>query len=588
MSVEESADWLDLCRVVADEPVDAFMARMEAMPEAQQKALLRARFRYDRMGFIKFCWPDRAYRPFNPYHAWIFSPRKMHHLTRLRLRRGAKDAQAAPRGFAKSTGEMFDCAHDCAYGLEGYIVVVQVRKDDAIGWGKSLRALLTESEPFAWLYGTPTITAGKTEYTVTVGSNVTPFRFSSRGIAIRGTQVNNQRPTKIVFDDAEDRIRVLNPKLREEDAKFITDDALKAGPREKNLLVRWRGTVLHPEAQLAMMLDHKSPHAGWSARKWKAVKSWPTRADLWDAAGRICTNLSLRPSPAQLRALRAEHEDADMEQLILLHRVALARQFYEANRDAMDEGAEVLDEHAMPLFDVYTIVWLEGWASVWRELQNEPRDPNSQVFWRERCTRHRRIVDHRGIVIVAADKREIPLSTCRLMGRWDPTPGVSLSGDFAAVAVMAKDPMGYRYLLPVWMRRASPTEQLEACWQMSEQFGCSKFKMESNGFQRLLDDQHPAEVARRASLGRYADLRLDPVVTTENKEMAIGAMELPVQNGWLSFDEELSEDFWSQLENWRSDGSAAHDDGIEVAAKLFVDLGGTTPGLVADPNRRMT
>lgn len=594
--MQEDPAWLAEARRLAAVPWPDFLDLVEVEPEEVAREMLYARFRFDVLNFASFCFPEVCTRPWNDYHRHVLGREKVRWSDRLAQRKpNQRDAQAAPRGIAKSTSGQIDDVHDVVYGLEGYTLVIGPGETEGTEWSNALRALLEEEgEAFRWIYGKIDVSSGVEIFTTQApGQRRCMFRFASSRSKIRGTKYGTIRPTKVQYDDYDDRKRVKNPTLREEDAAFITRDALKVGAIGGiGTIHQLRGTVHHNESQIAKMLDRRAPHRGWTSRRWRAVERWPDRTDLWDACGRIYCNLAIRPNAAQLEALEEAHPDLDTDQHAERHRENVARAFYEANRAAMDEGVELLDPVALPIFDVYVMIWNEGRASVESELQNNAIDPTTQVFNREHLHRCKILRTQRGIFIRRADGSEVALRACRVKLRWDPVPGQSDAGDFAAIVVAARCPLGYAFILSGWIARASATRQLVTAFESAAAFhegqpAAIEGKVESNGFAAGLVSDYRRERDEREKAGTFHRLTLLGKATSNNKEERIGALEVSATNGWLQFADDLPEDCIGQLESWRPDGSADHDDFPDAAAAAVEDLGNAGPEVVSDPSRRL-
>ena len=594
--MKEDPAWLEEARSLAAMPWDDFLAMLEGEGSATRRALLRCRFRYDVIGFATFCFPEVCTRPWNAYHRHVLRREKVPWYVRLAERKpNQRDAQAAPRGIAKSTTMQIDDVHDVVYGLEGYVLVIGPGETEGAEWSNALRALLESDSPtFRWLYGAVKLSSGVEIFTAQApGHKPVMFRFASSRSKIRGTKFGTIRPTKVQYDDYDDRKRVKNPTLREEDAAFITRDALKVGAIGGiGTIHQLRGTVHHNEAQIAKMLDRRAPHRGWTSRRWQAVISWPARPDLWDACGRIYANLAIRPNAAQFARLEAENPDLDPDQITERHRVNVARAFYEANRAAMDEGVELLDPVALPIFDVYVMIWTEGRASVESELQNNANDPTTQVFRTEAFHRCRVERLRQGARIHRADGSTVWLRECRVKVRWDPVPGQSEDGDFAAVTVVARCPLGYAFVLFGWIARASATRQLGTVFDAAGMFhegqpANIEGRVESNGFATGLVTEYKRERAAREEDGRFYRLELRGKATSKNKEERIGALEVSATNGWLQFADTIPTDCLGQFDDWRPDGSADHDDFPDAVAAAVEDLGSAGPEIVSEASRRL-
>lgn len=552
-----SPAWLAAARAVADLPPETFAARYAALsdPEDQREAL-RMRFRYDRAAFLKFCFPDVFYLPWNPYHLWALSQPKVgwregwtpeQGIARPTVRR----AIAAPRGIAKTTLSKGDLVHDIVYGLEGYILILSAGLGLSRGIAKHVRAMfLRKGSPLDELYGPFTVTGGVDAFTVQVQDRE-PVGVLAKSFAteIRGANDEAVRPTKVVIDDGEKKREVNNPEQRQKWWDYLHEDILKVGPKEGGLVTDWRGTVLHPDSVLARLLE--AP--GWESRRWQSIISWPERTDLWEQCSRIWGNLRLGDA-----------------------REKAARAFYEANRAEMDRGAEVLDPVAEPLYDLYVTIWSEGLASFLKEKQNEPVDPTRAIFHEFQLCRLDR--DRDGLVVVAADGTRHKRADLRLSARWDPATGTP-SGDYAAIAVVARDKDRCTYVVDVWLKKAKPSAQVEAAWALAEKWGLRRIELESNGFQDLVAEGWGRLRRSRREKGEWWQTVIDEVPTTTDKDGRIGSMEPYVQMGWLQFAEHLPAEVFQQF---RQFPTADHDDAPDAIQAALANLGGIEPSMSQD------
>lgn len=518
-----------------------------------RRDLLRARFRYDLEGFARWCWPDRFDLPFNNLHRELFKQQLDIEgwADRVKAKVTDRSAVAAPRGYAKSTIESFlKPIHDIVYGLEAYIVLGSSEMRLARSFTADIMGALGDSEsPLAQLYGPFAVKGGVDAFTVSVrGQPSTGVLARSIGTALRGAKHPKRgiRVTKFVLDDAEDRKRVQNAEQRADWWDWLNADVAKAGPRGGGLVIRWVGTVLHPDAVLARLL--KRP--GWKGRKWKAIIRWPERADLWERCRRYWCDLTLGEA-----------------------REAAARAFYEANRDEMDRGAEVLDPETEDLYTLHVQMWSEGYASFLKEKQNEPIDPSTSIFDVDGFRRFRRVGDE----LHLDTGRVVKVSELTLWGYWDPSEG-GVSGDYAAIAVVGRDRYGYCYVLQVWMRRAKPSAQLEAAWTIAERHGLKRMLLEANGFQDLVVQNLPRQRAERREAGRFWQLEVNEHTSTENKDMRIASMEPDTANGWLLFADDVPPEV---LQQFREHPNSANDDGADAVHGAWRASGGTPPGMAS-------
>lgn len=549
-----SRAWTELARSVAKIPSSDFEQLFADASETGRADLLRARFRYDLEGFCRWCWPDRFYLPFNELHRDLFSvaadrPAWDQRTDTLR------DAVAAPRGYAKSTISTFaTIAHRIVYGLEAFVLLGSSESQLAEDFSLDLlQAFRDEHSPLNELYGPFTVVGGVKGWRVSVrgGRPVAVLPRSERS-PWRGRKhpTLGIRPTLIVLDDFEDKIRVLNPRLRAATWSCVTKDVLKAGRREGGTDVLWRGTVLHQSAALARLTGDKE--SGWRHRKYKAIIRWPERADLWERCRQIWADLTLGE-----------------------HRERAARAFYRANRAEMDRGSEVLDPEVEDIYRLHEIIWAEGLASFLQEKQNDPIDPSARIFDPERWARFKLDGDE----LVTSTGRRVALRDLRRTLWWDPTVG-GPTADYGAVAVGGRDKLGYTYLLDLWLRQAVPEEQLAACWTLAETWGVHEGGYEDNGFQELVARSLPREREERREKGRFWRFNLVGETSTLNKEMRIAGIQPDCANGWLQFSDRLPVELTEQAMGFPN---ADHDDGLDAVERVHTRLGGTPIRLEQTP-----
>lgn len=569
----EDPEWLKDCRALADMPVDEFNDYIDTLDDDTFLQTLRMRFRIRIDEWIAYQIPWIAYAPWCDYHLEAMAPVPISSVDRRNAKRTIRDAHAAPRGVAKSTLAKAMVLHRIAYGLEGMVVIIAPNLNpEGYEWVRTLRSWLAEASPrFVRMHGFPVVEGPKSRFVAKVGDlpqvNVV---VRSLKTAVRGLNFGSVRPTLVVLDDIEDAREVRNVKIRNLWQSFLNDDVLKLGGSEGGLEVWYRGTVLHPDSILARILEGKPPNAGWRAKKWKAVIEWPTNMDLWARCKTIYTDLT-KGFSADVR------EEA-------------AKAFYAKNQAAMDAGAVVLDPHRRDLFSCFRTMWDEGEAAFNRELQNTPHDPTQQVFYSEKFARCDVFRDSDGWKIRTAPnergvRRVLLLSDLRTTLRWDPALG-GAGGDYAAIVVMARDDLGFSYVVAVWMERnAGPTRQLAALWGLAETFLLERGTMENNGFQALLTVDFKRDRENRQADGKWADFQLKGDASTVNKEARIMSMEIPVNNGYLQFANNLPAAYMQQWDDFTPDGGATHDDGPDATEGAYTRLGGSVPKMVESGKR---
>lgn len=526
-----------------------FEARVRDLDDDDIAEATRMRLRFDVGRFARYCWPDRFELPFNRCHRVLLGDGSAHY----KDRRTRKSAIAAPRGLGKSSVSSFAVpVHRVLFGLERFILFLSAEQSLSDDLTSDIFDALTDTEgPLVDLFGPIVVKGGKTDFTVSIGGRPS-CRLASKsfGTQVRGKKHQGERPTLIIVDDGERSDRVRSAEQRRVWWRFLHDDVLKAGRKQGGTEVHVRGTVLHPDSMLANLLAS----AAWDGERFRSILSWPVREDLWERCRRIWCDLTLG--------------DED-------RRTAIARAFYQAHKAEMDEGAEVLDAVAEPLFELYMTIWGEGLASFLREKQNEPRDSNSSFFASEKFGRFR---VEKG-AIVRADGIRVPLDELTVVLRLDPIPGKEIgsigdeggagAGDFAAIAVVARDRWGYCYVLDVWMRRCRDVDMLTAMFTLGEQWRATRASIESNGFQRLITRNFRRMQEERRQAGLWYQLGVQEDNSSESKEDRIASLEPATANGWLLFNEAIPREVLQQFDDFPSGQNDDAPDAVEGAWRLL-------------------
>jgi predicted phage terminase large subunit-like protein len=585
--------WTETALRIATLAPHVFAARWERTaatdPEAADE-LLRMRFRYDRAAMLRYCFPDFFPDQFNAFHRAVLD--RDWPTWKEREDRGEvlREADAAPRGFGKTTLTKGEIGWAAVYDVERSVVVISNEQSLAIEITADLRDLFLNPSPeFAQLYGPFRVEGGVEKFAVTFpAGHAVRFRAKSMGSQIRGLSRGGVRPTLVLLDDAERSDRVRSPKQRRHWWEVLTADILKLGKAKGGLYCRVRGTVLHPDSGLNNLLKPETP--GWRSTKFKACIRRPDREDLWNECGAIYKDLTLGPEP---------------------ERIACAEAFYAAHRAEMDAGAAMLDPAWLSVFKFYKRIWDEGLKSVLQELQNEPRAAGTKFFQvletapgkGDGFARCRVVGDRKTGGYVEADTdrpgkgRRVKLADLRVFMRLDPIPGDELgtmgdeggsgAGDFACIVVLGRDAHGYGYVLDVWLRRARDSEQIAALWALGEKWGAEKATMESNGFQRILGREFRRQQAERMERGEYFELKAEDDNSSKNKIDRIASLEGPATARWIQFAEHIGEETFGQFDAFPDGDHDDAPDAVEGAWRLsqISRVGMSTTPLGVNGNR---
>lgn len=182
------------------------------------------------------------------------------------------------------------------------------------------------------------------------------------GSATRGLVVGSVRPDFVLLDDLQTRKIARSPGLVQNLAKWIQQDVLGLGG-SKAVSVAMTSTPIQA-GDLSEAFADAEQHPEWKTVEWPMVVSWPKRDDLW----------------AEYLERRRECVRAGDTTF------ADATAFYEAHREAMDEGGDVLDPGAFDprversaLQRAYNLVATQGREAFDAEYQLKVPRPSASV-----------------------------------------------------------------------------------------------------------------------------------------------------------------------------------------------------------------
>ena len=433
-------------------------------------------------------------------------------------------------------------------------MVLSATRPDAWAWAKTVKSWFEDSDSaLSRLYGPFVVTGGQEEFHIKGPRGTVSIASRSFKSDVRGYNVSAVRPTRVIVDDGESRKEVNNPNQRRKWQKFINEDVLKLGPRTGGTLYDWLGTVLHPDSILNRILKRKAPNQGWSAQKFQALIRFPDNSELWDTCRSLYVDLDATRDtidPAALPMYRIYRHELDEPDAA---RLAAARYFYEANRAAMDAGAEVLDKHALPLFEIYIVIWDEGLPSMLKELNNDPTDPSERLFNPDEFRRCEYRPDE-SLIITSAGKR-LSVADCDVSVWLDPIPAESTGSDYAAVAVVARHrATKRRFALECSIERISTSQQRARLWAAFDRYGKGYgvrkrfYSYENNGFQtHVIGESWEREQQIRTLQGKPADMRPKGFTSTENKVRRINRIQPDCENGYIEFSNLIPDDVFEQF-----------------------------------------
>ena len=458
--------------------------------------------------------------------------------------RSIRRARGAPRGYAKSTLKtLVKPIHDLCYGLEKFIVIFSNTDTQSVTKLKDIRNELLTNERLIRTFGIkfPRKTIAETAFEVSSLAGAMRFEAYGSGAEVRGIRFGENRPTKIILDDVEHSEEVYNEALRDKQFSWLTDVVSKLGTKETN--IEMVGTILHKDSLLSRTL--KNPV--YDGKLYKAVISWSEREDLWEKWRDILRNL-----------------DND-------NRLFEARAFYEANKEAMLQGTKVLWPEKEPYYDLMLEMLETGKRSFMKEKQNAPLGPDDKVFDKFLYYQERE-VNGKPHFYIEHTQTLVPAEHCQAFGVLDPATGQTKAkkgklGDFSALVTGLSDSRGRLFVHRDWMKRAPPTQFIQAIFDHHNEWNYTKFGVETNLYRNLLVPNIIAERGRiEERLKKKIHLPFYDIENDENKEKRIFTLEPKVTNGWILFNRRLSQEFMNQIEDFPH---GDHDDGPDALEMLW-------------------
>lgn len=446
---------------------------------------------------------------------------------------GCRRAIEAPRGHAKSTTFTFkDDLHAAVYGYKHYIIILSDSSEQAEGFLVDIKTELEENAALKEDFGE---LEGKVwKSSVILLANGVKIEAIGSGKKIRGRRHKQWRPDLIVCDDLENDENVNTPEQRKKLRDWFYKAVSKAGDTYTDIV--YIGTLLHFDALLANVAKNPS----YKSVRYQGVISFATNGELWDAWESIFTDLS---------------NDNRQED---------ALEFFQANREAMLEGAAVLWEEKLSYYDLMVIRISEGEASFNSEIQNDPIDPENCTFQEEWFD----FWDDEGKV-----QPDFSDPKFLFIGANDPSLGKNKKSDTSSIIALAKDTQtGYLYVVIADIAKRKPDQIIEDALDASRRLQREykrpyyKFGVETVQFQYYF-----AEIMRQraAAVGEY--LPIEEINSTQNKDARIQSLQPFVKNGYIKFSKK-HKTLLKQMTEYPMGKNDDAPDGLQMAVKLALDV----------------
>ena len=493
--------------------------------------------------------------------------------------RGRRVNIIAPRGCGKSTYIAVIYVLHCVYYKEEYerrgmmpdsfIIIVGGSEELAVARLRDIRLKIEEDPTFRHLKGNGNWGAAL----LGTANDVRILPVGRRG-RVRGQLKNLTRPTLIILDDVENAEEIQNPRIREKNWKWFNEDVMAAGAIDGTTNFIHIDTVKHEEA-ISKGLQNLP---GWYTQFYRSILDpedlrHPTAEPLWEDWEKIYTEMTV-PKDKRDRQANA---------------------FLEEHKDEMLDGVVELWPQMLPYTDIRRLICNEGYISVMRERQNSTRDPSKEIFKMEKAVRFKITVDG----LLRSDGRIVHWSdfaggTCFLdwaggkdaydscyaaavFVLWEPLPQARHRRRREPVTALFD---AHPYLLNVWMDKVPVSTQLEESFKLIKRSISDVPQVRFDSIMLAVEDipkdtgNALHEMIQRAfNLARH-NYQMSSLVHIQfhkrnvRKLDRIAALEPPIANGWLAFNETLPEVFMRQMRQFPTGDFCDGPDALQGATEL--------------------
>jgi len=480
------------------------------------------------LGFAKTYFPDYVKQPYCSFHKKLCG-----YLMDISGKHDNHLAIAAPRGHAKSTiVSFFYVMWLICHNKEKFILIFSATAKQAQTLLSDItNTLITNTkllEDFSDVFaGNDNIRPKVTQHEIITKNNIKIMALGWEQ-NLRGFRHRQDRPTLMILDDIDSEKNTYSDSYREKLYKWLTNTLLKSGDRKFNTVAI--GTLLHPASLLSRLTSSKE-FPDWDKYIFKAVIHFSERKDLWQTWGNILFGRG----------------DLYLEESGL----KAADKYFEANKQVMLEGTEVLWPEVEDYYKLMKVREIEGTYSFDSEKQNDPTntedrhyDPDKFHYWEK---------DYASVdELIASFGNDYSI-----IGACDPSVGIKSSkdADHSAIIILAKY-KGKLYVLDADIKQRSQDDLAQAVINYCKIYNnMEKFVIEGNLFPELLVKYIRERAEQENVMAPLTEIR-----NTKNKEMRIFGMETYITHGIILFSRR-DQILLDQLKYFPR---GAHDDGPDA------------------------
>lgn len=434
---------------------------------------------------------------------------------------GDKEANAAPRGNAKSTWGTFVLPLWCAaYLKRKNILLLSETNSQATDFVQAIKLELENNERLKQDYPQLAGEGPRWQADDIITHNGVRIFGAGAGQKIRGTRHGNRRPDLVVGDDMENDESVESPDQRKKLTNWFNKALMKIGAKYTVYIVV--GTILHAESLLSDLLERP----GWKGQKFKAVIRYSI-SKLWEKWEAIFADISIGKEEAEVKA------DA----------------FFSANKKEMLKDSEVLWPAEEDYYYLMKMRVTDGPAAFDSEKQNEPLNPEDQVFLEE--------------WFVDWEDGDIELAGIMHGGACDPSLGKKNKRNDPSAIIGGRMKDNVLYLDIADIAKRQPDAIMTDLLLYHERDKFDKLRMETVQFQEFFARQFEQLAHKKGQT-----INIDEFVPNTDKDLRIIRLQPWIKNGWIRFKKDMRE-LKRQLIYYRPKGRGAHDDGPDALEMLL-------------------
>lgn len=314
---------------------------------------------------------------------------------------------------------------------------------------------------------------------------------TSIGKQLRGKRNGASRPDLVICDDLESGKNTNTSELIAKNIDWFDKVVLPIGDPDRTAFV-YMGTTVVSNG----LLQHVQNKSDFHSRTYAAIVEQPNRGDLWDEFETMLRDVE---NPTRLQE---------------------AKDFYQLNKEEMDEGVEVLWETRWSFFDLMVQKANMTSRAFNSEFMNNPIDTENAIFKLDMLT----YFDY--------DELNERQKHFEYYSAWDIALGKNNRSDYNAIVTVARDKRtGVFFVVDAWAKKVPAHEALQQCLKVMRKYRPKVFAVETVAAQHDFYRQLKEAMTKGGIYGT----KLHPINSRTKKEERIEMLEPLVENGALRF-----------------------------------------------------